>query len=89
MIVIDTWRGLVTAGSPYALSPGAAVTQVNFQCRRPGELAARAGQATVSFATHTAGVTQVVGMFRAPIGADECVVYQNADGTIRVAKGLT
>jgi len=88
MIVIDTWRGLVTAGSPYALPLGAAVTQVNFQCRRPGEISARNGQASVTFSTHSAGTTQVVEMFRCPLGADETIVYQSADGHIRVARAL-
>jgi hypothetical protein len=88
MITIDTWRGLVTNGSPYALPPGAAVTQVNFQCRVPGELSARNGQTSVTFSTHSAGSTQVVEMFRCPIGASESVVYQSANGHIRVAKGL-
>lgn len=88
MIVIDTWRGLVTNGSPYATPIGAAVTQSNFQCRRPGELVARSGQTSVTFTTHTAGTTQVVEMFRCPIGANECVLYQSADGNIRVARAL-
>jgi hypothetical protein len=88
MIVIDTWKGLITNGSPYALPPGAAVTQVNFQCRRPGELTARNGQSAVTFTSHTGSTTAVVEMFRCPIGASECVVYQNAAGNIYVAKGL-
>jgi hypothetical protein len=89
MITIDTWRGLVTNGSPYALPVGAAVTQVNFQCRRPGELTARGGQVAASFTTHSAGTTQVVEMFRCPVGASECVIYQSADGVIRIARGFT
>jgi hypothetical protein len=89
MITIDTWRGLVTAGSPYALPPGSAVTQSNWQCRRPGELMARGGQAIVTFATHAATTSQVVEMFRCPLGASEGVIYQSADGNIRVARGLT
>jgi len=89
MITIDTWRGLVTAGSPYALPPGAAVTQSNWQCRRPGELQSRGGQSAVTFSSHTAAGTQVVEMFRCPIGASEGVVYQTADGHIRIASGLT
>lgn len=89
MITIDTWRGLVTNGSPYALPVGAAVTQVNFQCRRPGELTARGGQATISFTTHAAGATQVVEMFRFPAGGQECLIYQSADGHIRVGRGIT
>ena len=88
MITIDTWRGLVTAGSPYALPTGAAVTQSNWQCRRPGELIARGGQVAVTFTTHSAGTTQVVEMFRCPLGASEGVIYQSADGHIRVARGI-
>jgi hypothetical protein len=89
MITIDTWRGLVTNGSPYALPVGAAVTQVNFQCRRPGELSARGGQTSTTFTTHSAGTTQIVEMFRCPIGASESVIYQSADGSIRIARGFT
>lgn len=88
MIVIDTWRGLITNASPYSLPPGAAVTQSNFQCRRPGELAARNGQTSVTFTTHTGATTAVVEMFRCPIGASESVLYQNAAGHILIAKGI-
>ena len=88
MIVIDTWKGLVTNGSPYALPPGAAVTQVNFQCRRPGELQSRGGQQSVSFTTHTQGSVAPVVMVRHQLGVNECVVYQNASGHLLVAKGL-
>ncbi len=89
MIVIDTWRGLVTSGSPYALPPGAAVTQSNWQCRHPGELESRGGQASVTFATHAGATTQIIEMFRCPIGASEDILYQSADGHVRVARGLT
>jgi len=88
MIVIDTWKGLVTNGSPYALPVGAAVTQSNFQCRRPGELNARNGQASVTFTTHSGSAVAIVEMFRCPIGANESVIYQNASGHVFIAKGL-
>lgn len=88
MIVIDTWKGLVTNASPYALPPGTAVSQVNFQCRKPGELSARGGQTAVTFPTHTAGSTAIIEMFRCPVGASESVLYQNAAGEVRIAKGL-
>lgn len=89
MIVIDTWKGLVTNGSPYALPPGAAVVQNNFQCRRPGELSARGGQTATTFST-TAGCTAaIIEMFRCPIGASESVLVQGDDGHLYIAKGLT
>lgn len=88
MIVIDTWRGLVTNGSPYALPAGAAVTQTNFQCRRPGELSARNGQTTLSITTHTGAGVPVIEMFRAPLAGVESVIYQNSSGHLFVAKGV-
>lgn len=88
MIVIDTWKGLVTNGSPYALPPGAAAVQVNFQCLRPGEIDARSGQTAATFSTHAPGAVQIVEMFRCPVGTQESVVYQNSAGHIFVAKGL-
>jgi hypothetical protein len=88
MIVIDKWKGLVTNASPYAIPPGAAVTQVNFQCVRPGELTSRFGQTSVTFTTHTGATTAPVVMVRHQLGAQECVVYQNAAGALIVAKGL-
>lgn len=88
MIVIDTWKGLVTNGSPYALPVGAAVTQINFQCLRPGELETRGGQAAATFSTHAAAAAQIIEMFRCPVGPHESVVYQNSSGHILVAKGL-
>lgn len=88
MIVIDSWKGLVTNASPYAVPPGAAVTQVNWQCIRPGELTTRNGQTTVSITTHTGATTAPIAMVRHQIGASECVVYQNAAGHIFVGRGL-
>jgi hypothetical protein len=89
MIIIDTWKGLVTNASPYAVPIGAAVTQSNFQCRRPGELSARNGQASVTIATHAGTTVPIVEMFRAPLAGVEAVVYQNASGHIFVAKGIS
>lgn len=88
MIVIDSWKGLITNASPYALPPGAAVTQVNFQCIRPGELTVRNGQTSVTFTAHTATTGVPVVMARHPIGAQECVVYQTDSGKLVVGRGL-
>jgi len=89
MIVVDNWKGLVTNASPYALPPGAAVTQINWQCVRPGELSARGGQAAVTFASITAGTTIPVVMARYGIGTSECVLYQDAGGKLRIARGIS
>jgi hypothetical protein len=88
MIVIDNWKGLVTNASPYAIPPGAAVTQVNFQCVRPGELTSRFGQTTVGFATHNRGAGIPVVLARHQLGSQECVVYQTAGGGLVVARGV-
>jgi hypothetical protein len=88
MITIDTWKGLMSNGSPYAAPVGSAVTQVNFQCRRPGELAARGGQQAVTFSASASNSIPVIQMFRCPIGSLESVVFQNSSGDVYIAKGL-
>lgn len=86
MIVIEKWAGLATNASPYAIPPGAAVTQVNLQVLVPGQLSVRPGLAAVSWASHT-GSGQPVSAFRYQHGSTETVVYQNASGFLYVAKG--
>lgn len=86
MISIEKWAGLVTNASPYALPPGAAVTQVNLQAIAPGQLSVRPGTVSVSFAAHTGSTAAIVRAFRYP-GAQESVVYQSNDGKLFVAKG--
>lgn len=88
MIVIDNWKGLVTNASPYAIPAGSAVTQVNFQCIRPGELTARNGQTEVTFTTHPDVTAPPVVMVRHQLGSQECVVYQTAAGVLVAARGL-
>lgn len=83
MIVIDTWKGLVTNGSPYALPPGAAVAQTNFQCRKPGELSCRGGQ------TSLANGSMWLEMFRCPVNGAEKVVYLTSGGVVGISGTLT
>ena len=86
MIIIEKWAGLVTNASPYSLPPGAGVTQVNLQVISPGRLSVRPGTTSVSFSSHTGSTQAIVSAFRYP-GSVESVLYQNASGSIRVAKG--
>lgn len=88
MIVIEKWAGLVTNASPYAIPPGATVTQVNLQAIAPGQLTVRPGTTAASFVSHSGTSSPVVSAFRYPIGS-ETIVYQNASGEIRVAKGAS
>jgi hypothetical protein len=87
MILIDKWPGLVTNASPYALPPGAAVTQVNLQSLNPGQLVTRPGEVTVSWASHTGGTTAIRTAVRFQHSTTENVVYQDAAGAIYVARG--
>jgi hypothetical protein len=87
MIVIEKWPGLITNASPYALPPGAAVTQVNAQVLKPGELAVRHGLAAVTWASLDSSTSPVRRAFRAPCGGQERLVYQDAAGAVRVAVG--
>lgn len=85
MISIEKWAGLVTNASPYALPPGAAVTQVNLQVISPGQVSVRPGTAAVSFASHTGSTQPIVRAFRYPRTTDN-IVYQNNAGTIFVGR---
>ena len=85
MITIEKWAGLVTNASPYAIPPGAAVTQVNLQCISPGQLTVRPGTTAVSFASHTGSTAPIIRAFRYPRD-NENVVYQNSNGEIYVAQ---
>lgn len=86
MITINQWAGLATNASPYSLPPGAAVTQVNLQAINPGQLTVRPGVTAVSFASHTGSTAAIRSAIRYP-GEQEAVLYQNASGSILLAKG--
>ena len=85
MITIEKWAGLVTNASPYALPPGAAVTQVNLQVISPGNVSVRPGTTAVSFTSHTGSTASIVRAFRYPRAGDN-IVYQNSEGKIFVAR---
>jgi hypothetical protein len=87
MIIIDKWAGLATNAGPYALPPGAAVTQVNLQILSPGRLTVRPGLSAVSFSSHSGSTSPIRSAVRFP-GSTESVVYQNSAGAILVATGV-
>lgn len=49
----EKWGGLLTYASPYAIPPGAAVTQINLTCSYMGQLTVRDGMQPVKFAAGT------------------------------------
>ena len=88
MIIIEKWAGLVTNASPYAVPPGAAVTQVNVQVINPGQLVIRNGHTTVSWSTSTGATTAAIRKaFRCPRGSVERVIYQNVSGQVLLSQG--
>jgi len=87
MITIEKWAGLATNASPYAIPPGAAVTQVNLQVINPGQMVVRKGATTVTFATTSGTTVPVVKAMRTPFGGVEKVIYQNSSGQVFVAQG--
>lgn len=86
MIIIDKWAGLVTNASPYAIPPGAAVTQVNVQVLSPGQVQVRPGVVNLAWGTHSGSTSPIVSAFRFQNSTTENVVYQNASGHIYVAR---
>lgn len=88
MILIEKWAGMVTNASPYSIPPGSAVTQTNWQILSPGQLTSRYGMTSITAATHSATTSPVVRMFRYPRDT-ESIVYQNANGQIRVGRSVS
>lgn len=86
MITIEKWAGLVTNASPYAIPPGAAVTQVNLQAIAPGQLAVRPGLQAVTFDSYTATTGPIRSAFRYP-GTVDSVLHQTGSGVILIATG--
>jgi len=89
MIIIEKWAGLATNAGPYAIPPGAAVTQVNLQVLSPGQLNVRGGLASLSWATHSGSTAPVISLSRFQNGTLETVIYQNASGGLFYARGPT
>lgn len=81
MIAVEKWAGLVTNASPYAIPPGAAVTQVNLQAISPGQLAVRPGLTAVTYAGSTGGAVRSA--MRYP-GSQERVMWQDSSGGVYV-----
>lgn len=52
----DSWAGLVTNASPFAIPPGAAVEQTNLTANVPGQISARSGMRRVSSTAPAASV---------------------------------
>lgn len=82
MIIIDKWAGLVTNASPYAIPPGAAVTQVNVQCVAPGQLAVRPGLQSVTFSSTISATRPVISAFNYQRSVGGGLVYQDALGIV-------
>lgn len=78
MIVVEKWQGLITEASPYALPGGAMVSQVNLQCRRPGQVELRPGYTAISASAITG---QVVSAIRyASQASDSLLVFAVTSG---------
>lgn len=82
MINIEKFAGLVTNASPYAIPPGAAVTQVNVQCLSPGQLSVRPGLQAYTLASTVSATQPVVASFSFQHAGGSVVVYQDAVGNI-------
>jgi hypothetical protein len=76
----DSWAGLVTNASPFALPPGAAVEQVNLNTSVPGQLQSRGGMRAISFSGPAAG--SVVHCHAVQLGSASVIIAQQSDGAV-------
>jgi hypothetical protein len=82
VINIEKFAGLVTNASPYAIPPGAAVTQVNVQCISPGQLNVRPGLQAYTLSSTVSATQPVVSAFSFQHAGGSIVVYQDAFGRV-------
>jgi hypothetical protein len=82
----DTWAGLVTNASPFALPPGAAVEQVNLNCSVPGQLQTRNGMRPLAVTPEDR--TSIVHCHAVQLPSGPAVIAQRADGTVVVLGGI-
>lgn len=75
----DSWPGLVTNASPFALPPGAAVEQTNLTANIPGQIAARNGMRKVS---STASVSSILDCYPYSVNGRTVLVSMNANGEL-------
>lgn len=77
----DSWSGLVTNASPYALPPGAAVEQWNLSCNVPGQLTSRGGMRAVRLSQ---AVADVVDCYPLESEGVASLLVLRANGTLEV-----
>lgn len=75
----DSWPGLVTNASPFAIPPGAAVEQTNLTANIPGQIAARSGMRKVS---STASVSTILDCYPYVVDGRTVLVAMNANGEL-------
>lgn len=82
----DSWQGLVTNASPFAIPPGSAVEQVNLVSRIPGQITTRGGMQRVTGIGATSGVLDC---FPYTFGGKTILVTQRADGSLAAVESPT
>lgn len=73
----ESWTGLVTNASPYAIPLGAAVEQVNFHNATPGQLESRGGMRRVSF---VGALNSSLDCFYVNVGGKRVLLSLSTDG---------
>jgi len=82
----DSWAGLVTNASPFALPPGAAVEQVNLNCSIPGQLQSRGGMRPLAVSPEDR--SSIVHCHAVQLPSGTAVIAQRVDGTVIVLGGI-
>lgn len=89
MISIEKWAGLVTNASPYAIPPGAAVTQINLQAISPGQLVVRPGLQAVTFAATVSATQPIISAFAYRRAGAVVVVHQDVAGNVFTTSAMS
>jgi hypothetical protein len=84
------FKGLATNADPRDIGVSASQEQTNLLCLVGGQLQCRGGNRPAVFANGQASVAgQVIGAFYFQTPSADWVVFQQADGTVRVGRGAS
>lgn len=84
------FRGLATNADPRDIGVAASQEQTNMLCLVNGQIQCRGGNRPAVFANGIASVSgQVIGAFYFQTPSADWVVFQQADGTVRVGRGAS
>lgn len=87
-VSLSPFVGMITNADPSDLPRGAAQLQENLQSLKAGQLSGRGGNQKAAFLNgQSAGTSDVIAVYNCHRPAGDCLLFETADGALRVGRG--